>query len=198
VTSERTSTVSVGHPSDADMVRQRRAPAATGEVLNRGGAFAVCLGRSFARKVDEVWCWLAEPARIRVWLGEPDAAQGRMLLAGASVQASQLSYRIERIEPCERVTLSLRDDDLFGEGVSWRIDVVLTGTSTGSHLMLEQAVSDRVPAPSVAAACEFYLDRLVQVCHGEPLTDLDYDDYVLSQGAAYRRMFPLPRTHGRA
>ena len=175
------------------MVRQRRAPAPTGEVLDRGGAFAVCLGRSFAVTVDELWRWLTEPARMRIWLGELDAERRRFRLAGGSEQAPQLSYTVERIEPLEHVGLSLRDDDVLGDGASWRVDVALTGTPHGSHLVLEQTITDRVPAPSVAAACELYLDRLVRVVHGQPLTDLDHDDYFLSQGAAYRRMFPLPR-----
>lgn len=194
VRSHRSSIAAVGEqPSNAEMVRQRHAPAPTGEVLDRGGSFAVCLGRSFTVASDEVWRWLSEPDRMRIWLGEADVEKGLFRLAGASVQAPLLSYSIERLEPPQRVTLSLGDHDFLGEGTSWRVDITVTGTPQGSHLMLEQSITDRVPAPSVAAACEFYLDRLVRVCHGQPLTDLDHDDYFLSQGAAYRRMFPLPR-----
>lgn len=178
------------------MVRQRRAPAPTGEVLDRGGDFAVCLGRSFTVAVDEVWRWLSEPARTRAWLGELVPDQRAIRLAGATAAARHLAYRIDALDPCRRVTLSLRNDGVLSAGTSWRIDLVLTGTSAGSHLMLEQTISDRGAAPLVAAACEFYLDRLVQVCHGRPLTDLEHDDYVESQGAAYRRLFPLPRAEG--
>jgi uncharacterized protein YndB with AHSA1/START domain len=182
--------------SDAEMVRQRRAPAPTGEVLDRGGAFAVCLGRSFAVAVDEVWRWLSEPARMHAWLGELVPDQQAIRLTGAGTAARHLDYHVEALDPCRRVTLSLRNDGILSVGTSWRIDLVLTGTSGGCHLMLEQTISDRVAAPSVATACEFYLDRLVQVCHGRPLTDLEHEDYVESQGPAYRRLFPLPRSEG--
>ena len=174
------------------MVRQRRGPAPTGEVLNRGGAFAVCLGRSFRVGPDVVWQWLTDPERMRVWLGESDGDRHLFRLAGGTVDAPQLCYEIESLEPQERIALSLRDRT-SSAGAVWRIDIGLTGTPSGSHLMLEQSISDRVAAPSVAAACEFFLDRLVRVCHGEPFTDLDHDDYFLSQGPTYRRMFPLPQ-----
>lgn len=180
------------------MVRQRRAPAPTGEVLDRGGSFAVCLGRSFTAEVDEVWCWLTEPARLRSWLGELDDEQRRLRLGGGGERGPQLSITVEVLEPCAHLTLSARDDARLGAEASWRVDVTLSATPHGSHLMLEQAITDRVPAPSVAAACELYLDRLVRVCHGQALPGLDHDDYVLAQGPAYRRMFPLPRLEGDA
>jgi uncharacterized protein YndB with AHSA1/START domain len=194
VSSDQSSATQVGQrASNAEMVRQRRAPAPTGEVMDRGGAFAVCLGRSFSVTPETVWAWLTEPARTRIWLGEADATQRCFRLAGSAADAPRLSYEVECLEPPTRLVLSLRDDSLGGQGESWRIEIALTGTPQGSHVMLEQTVGDRVAAPSVAAACEFYLDRLVRVCHGRPLTDLDHDDYFLSQGATYRRMFPSPR-----
>jgi uncharacterized protein YndB with AHSA1/START domain len=185
----------VEHVSNAEMVRQRRGPAPTGEVLDRGGAFAVCLGRSLAAPPEVVWEWLTDPDKMRIWLGE--SARGRPLfrLAGATPDAPQLAYDVEAVEPPHHVTVSLRDGSREAAH-SWRIDIVLTPTPAGTHLMLEQTISDRVPAPSVAAGCEFYLDRLVRVCQGQPFTDLDHDDYFLSQGPAYRRMFPLPRRQG--
>ena len=185
--------------SNAEMVRQRRGPAPTGEVLDRGGAFAVCLGRSFAVPPAVVWDWLTDPERRRIWLGESsDDGRPTFRLAGATMAAPRLTYDVERVVTHEHLTVALRDDDPQGHGEGWRVDIALTATPDGSHLMLEQSIIDRVPAPSVAAACEFYLDRLVRVCHGQHFTDLDPDDYFLSQGAAYRRMFPLPRTeHGR-
>ena len=183
-------------PSNAEMVRQRRGPAPTGEVLDRGGAFAVCLGRSFRVSPEVVWGWLTDPERMRIWLGASDADRHLFRLAGNTIDAPQLSYEIERLEPRERIALSLRDQS-SATGAAWRIEVTLTATADGTHLLLEQSITERVAAPSVAAACEFYLDRLVRVCHGEPFTDLDHDDYFLSQGPAYRRMFPLPRPDGR-
>ena len=174
------------------MVRQRRGPAPTGEVLDRGGAFAVCLGRSFRVGPDVVWRWLTDPSSMRIWLGEADTGRRLFRLAGGTVDAPQLCYEVERLDPPERVAISLRDRG-SETGAVWRIEIAVTGTADGSHLMLEQSISDRVAAPSVAAACEFFLDRLVRVCHGEPFTDLDHDDYFLSQGPTYRRMFPLPR-----
>lgn len=194
-------------PTNAEIVLQRRGPAPTGEVLDRGGSFAVCLGRSFRAAPEVVWEWLTSADRRRVWLGESDAEQQMFRLAGGTMDAPQLAYEIERVERPERLTLSLRDATAAVEGGSsptpapraaWRVDLTLTRTNAGCHLMLEQAITDRVAAPSVAAACEFYLDRLVRACHGEPFTDLDSDDYFLSQGPAYRRMFPLPRTEQRA
>ena len=191
VSSEQSGARVAQHRSNAEMVRQRRAPAPTGEVLNRGGAFAVCLGRSFRVGPDVVWEWLTDPARMRIWLGETDPEQHLFRLAGGTVDAPQLCYEIEALERPERIALSLRDQT-SSPGSVWRLDIRLTATPGGTHLMLEQSISDRVAAPSVAAACEFFLDRLVRVCHGEPFTDLDHDDYFLSQGPTYRRMFPLP------
>ncbi len=199
---------------DIEVARQRRGPAATGEVLNRGGDFAVCLGRSFTVGPETVWAWLTEADRMRIWLGETRPSDGKdgphlFHLAGDAGDAPLLHYDVERVEPISRVTVSMREslaapgDEADSErraapvvvatGHAWRLDLRLTATEIGTHLLLEQTISDRVPAPSVAAACEFYLDRLVRACHGRALTDLDYDDYFLSQGAAYRRMFPLPR-----
>lgn len=177
------------------MVRQRHGPAPTGEVLDRDGSFAVCLGRSVTAPPAEVWSWLTELDRVRIWLGEPTGEQ-TFRLAGMTMDAPPLSYLVERRERQERLTVAMRDDSPRGAGAQWRLDVTLTETETGTHLMLEQTITDRVPAPSVAAACEFYLDRLVRACHGQPFTDLDPDDYFLSQGETYRRMFPLPREHG--
>jgi uncharacterized protein YndB with AHSA1/START domain len=174
------------------MVRQRHGPAPTGEVLDRDGCFAVCLGRTFTVPAAEVWSWLTERDRVRIWLGEPTDDQ-TFRLAGAATDAPPLRYLVERREHQERLTVAMREDGARGARTQWRLDVTLTGTETGAHLTLEQTITDRVPAPSVAAACEFYLDRLVRACHGQPFTDLDPDDYFLSQGETYRRMFPLPR-----
>ena len=192
----------VTRTSDVEVARQRRGPAATGEVLNRGGAFAVCLGRSFTVPPDVVWEWLTDPDRMRIWLGESDEpgadeepGQRSFHLAGDAADAPRLDYAVERFEPITRITLSLRESPSADatDGRSWRLDLALTPTETGCHLMLEQTITDRVPAPSVAAGCEFYLDRLVRACHGRHFSDLDYDDYFLAQAPAYRRMFPLPR-----
>ena len=191
--------------SDVEVARQRRGPAATGEVLNRGGAFAVCLGRSFTVPAEVVWEWLTEPDRMRIWLGEsdpprPEERSGHRMfhLAGDTSDAPRLDYAVERIEPITRITLSLRESEAgpADHESAWRLDLSLTPTETGCHLMLEQTITDRVPAPSVAAGCEFYLDRLVRACHGRHFSDLDYDDYFLAQAPTYRRMFPLPRGEG--
>lgn len=175
------------------MVRQRRGPAPTGEVLDKGDACAVCLGRSFAVPPPVVWAWLTDLQRLRIWLGE-SSGRSAFRLAGATGDAPPLTCEVERLEPGQRLTVAIRDDCSRVAGAAWQLDLTLTATEGGTHLMLEQIITDRVPAPSVAAACEFYLDRLVRVCHGQPFTDLDPDDYFLSQGATYRRMFPLPRS----
>ena len=47
-------------------------------------------------------------------------------------------------------------------------------------------------APSVAAWCEFYLDRLVAVLEGRDPDDLDFDEYFVTQAPHYRRLFPVP------
>jgi uncharacterized protein YndB with AHSA1/START domain len=197
VSSDKPSGVRTGQREfNAGVVRQRRGPAPTGEVLDRGGAFAVCLGRSFTVSQHVVWDWLTDPAKLRIWLGEADPGSGSLFhLAGTLQDAPQLGFEVERLQPPDRLTVSLRDPGRPGrDAASWRLDICLTSTPTGSHLMLEQTISDRVPAPSVAAGCEFYLDRLVRVCHGQPFSELDHDDYFLAQGPAYRRMFPLPRS----
>jgi uncharacterized protein YndB with AHSA1/START domain len=175
---------------------QRTGPPPTGEVLDRGGDFAVCLGRSFTVAPDEVWAWLTDPDRLRIWLGEAvagesSAAERDVLFrpAGATYDGPALAGRVVLNEPAERLRVAIRE----GRGAAWRIDVRLAPTALGTHLVLEQTIADRVSAPTVAAACEFYLDRLVRVCHGQSFGELDHDDYFLAQGPAYRRMFPLPR-----
>src|SRR5688500_8418272 len=139
-------------PSNAEMVRQRRGPAPTGEVLDRGGAFAVCLGRSFRVRPDVVWQWLTDPDRMRIWLGEADSGRHLFRLAGGTVDAPQLCYEVERLEPPERVAVSLRDRG-SETGAVWRLEIAVTGTADGSQLMLEPRISDRAPAPAAGAAC---------------------------------------------
>lgn len=185
--------------SGVEVARQRRGPEPTGEVLNRGGAFAVCLGRSFAVDHEVVWSWLTEPDKLRVWLGRRAATDssgpGRPLfrLAGDSVDAPLFDYVVEEMEAPRQLTVSLRESGPHARAErAWRLQLVLSAVGDGSHLMLEQTITDRVPAPSVAAACEYYLDRLVRAAHGRAFSDLDFDDYFLAQGPAYRRMFPLP------
>ncbi len=167
----------------------------------------MCLGRSFTVGPEIVWAWLTEPDKMRIWLGaaqpsndgEP-VAHNLFHLAGDALDAPLLDYAVERALPLSRLTVSLSEGETAAgtsNGTSWRLDLRLTPTDLGCHLMVEQTISDRVPAPSVAATCEYYLDRLVRVCHGRPFSDLDYDDYFLAQGEAYRRMFPLPRTEPR-
>ncbi len=190
----------VRRESRAGVVRQRRGPAATGEVLNRRGDFAVCLGRSFSVPPVVVWAWLTDPDKLRIWLGHVTPMShgpGHFHLAGTMKDAPEFGYAVEQVVPQEQLTVRLFDSEPRATSRGWRFDVKLTATAPGSHLMLEQSIADRVMAPSVAAGCEFYLDRLVRVCHGQPFGDLDHDDYFLSQGPAYRRMFPLPRSDER-
>ena len=60
-----------------------------------------------------------------------------------------------------------------------------------TEIRAAQSIANIPLAPSVAAWCEYDLDRLVAGLEGRDPDDLDLDEYFVTQVGHYRRLFPV-------
>ena len=67
----------------------------------------------------------------------------------------------------------------------------LLDAGSDTTIRVSQAMANLALAPSVAAWCEFYLDRMVASFEGRDPDDLDFDEYFVTQAGHYRQMFPV-------
>lgn len=104
------------------------------------------------------------------------------------------TYRIERVLPGREVLVSTSNP---GEPEEWRLQVRLVDHGSGTEVRVAQSMPNLALAPSVAAGCEYYLDRMVADLSGGDPDDLDLDEYFVTQVEHYRRMFPVQRRPSR-
>ena len=186
----RAGVVLVGH-------QRTPAPAASGRRESRDGIEWVVYTRRVRVPREEVWASLTDPARLARWVGtfHGDPATGLVDLvfdAEAADGADLLpqTYRIDRVVPGHEVRVSTSNP---GDPETWRLRVRLLDHGTGTEVRVAQSMPNQALAPSVAAGCEFYLDRMVAALEGRDPEDLDFDEYFVTQSAHYRQMFPVQR-----
>jgi hypothetical protein len=98
------------------------------------------------------------------------------------------TYLLERVVPGREVVVTTSNP---GEPEEWRLKIRLLDAGTGSIVHVAQAMANLALAPSVAAWCEYYLDRMVASTEGRDPGDLDSDEYFITQAGHYRQMFPV-------
>ncbi|GAA4432314.1 hypothetical protein GCM10023169_37950 [Georgenia halophila] len=62
-------------------------------------------------------------------------------------------------------------------GDSWSFAITLAEDGDGTHLEFVQELTDPEVLPSVGPGWEYYLDRLAANLGGEPIEDVQFDDY---------------------
>ncbi len=188
-TEPRAGVLLVGH-------QRAPAPAASGRRESRDGVEWVLCTRRLAVPREEVWSSLTDPARLAQWVGtfrgDPVGGVVEVLFDAEGEDLLPQAYRIERVVPGREIVVSTSNP---GEPEQWRLQLRLLdlGGTTGTCTEVRAAHSmANIPlAPSVAAWCEYYLDRLVAVLEGRDPDDLDFDEYFVTQAPHYRRLFPV-------
>ncbi len=177
------------------------APSASGRRESRDGVEWVVYTRRLSVPREEVWASLTDPARLAHWVGtfrgDPTAGVVEMFFTAEAADGEVLlpqTYRIERVVPGREVLVSTSSP---GEPEEWRLLVRLVDHGAGTEVRVAQAMPNLALAPSVAAGCEFYLDRMVAAMEGRDPDDLDFDEYFVTQAGHYRRMFPVQRRAAR-
>lgn len=183
-------------------VRQRRraprpVPTVTGRLeRHHDGTPVVTYRRVLDRTPDEVWSWLSDRGRLSSWLGDwREGERGERLfrLSADDAEAPEFAVSVELLGAPHHVGVAMYDAD---GGTQWQVEVhllPLVGERPRTELVAQQVITDPVMAPSVGSSCEFFLDRLVLMVHGESTAGLDFDEYFLAQAPDYRQMFPLQR-----
>src|SRR4051794_22885388 len=137
------------------------APAASGRRESRDGVEWVSCTRRLPVTREEVWSSLTDPALLGPWVG---------------------TYHVERLVAGRELVVST---DNPGEPEEWRLQVRLLdlGGTTGdlTEIRAAQSMASIPLAPSVAAWCEYHLDRLVAVLEGRDPDELDPDEYFVAQ-----------------
>jgi uncharacterized protein YndB with AHSA1/START domain len=172
-------------------------PAATGRRERRGGHDWVVYSRTLRAPVDDVWDALTDRERVGVWVGspresvvgDPDGFSFRF----EAVTTPALHFRVDDLVERRRIALSMQDAGDSGGAGAWRLVIEVAAHEDGTTVRLAQAVVNPALAPSVAAGCEFYLDRLRTHLEGGDVRDLDYDEYFVGQASHYRMLFPVQR-----
>ena len=167
-------------------------PAASGRRESRDGVEWVVHSRRLNVPREEVWSSLTDPAHLATWVGtvrsEPDSGVAEVYFSVEGEDLLPQTYLIERLEPGREVLVTTSNP---GEPEEWRLQVQLLETGADTTIHVSQAMANLALAPSVAAWCEFYLDRLVATFEGRDPDDLDYDEYFVKQADHYRQLFPV-------
>jgi uncharacterized protein YndB with AHSA1/START domain len=173
------------------------APPATGRRELRDGRDWVSYSRLLEASASRVWRALTEPDEVATWLaprrpsgGPAGGEAGAFSFAVEDEHVAAPSFRFRRVETGRLLALSMRDPVT---GDAWQVEIELTTRAGGTRLLLSHDVVNAALAPSVAAACELYLDRLVAHLGEGDTGSLDYDEYFVGQVGHYRRMFPVQR-----
>lgn len=169
-------------------------PAATGRREHRDGRDWVVYDRRLRATVAQVWDALVDREEVAQWVGSPrrnapdDPDHFCFTLEAEGVPSPD--FRLDELEPARRIAISMGDS---GNYDAWRLVIELGTEDDGTTIVLTQSVANPALAPSVAAGCEFYLDRLRAHLEGADVHELEYDEYFVGQAAHYRKLFPVQR-----
>jgi len=176
--------------------RRFPAPAASGRRESRDGVEWVLYSRRLTVSRDELWSSLTDPARLATWLGtfrgDPRSGVVEVFFTAEGDDLLPQTYLVERVVPGREVVVTTSNP---GDPDEWRLKIHLLDAGSDSVLRVAQAIANLALAPSVAAWCEFYLDRMVAGIEGRDPGDLDFDEYFVTQAGHYRQMFPV-QSHG--
>jgi len=143
---------------------------------------------------ERVWRALTSPDEQSAWIGaRRAAASGRedaFFFTLEDEGRRSPEFRLDAAREGRSLEFAMRDSERYEP---WRLRLELVPDGEGTLLRLTQGVANRALAPSVAAACEFYLDRLAAHLGGADPGVLEYDEYFVGQADHYRRMFPVQR-----
>jgi uncharacterized protein YndB with AHSA1/START domain len=146
---------------------------------------------------EEVWSSLTDPARLARWIGtfrgDPGSGLVDVYFTAEGEDLLPQTYRIERVVPGHELVVTTSNP---GEREEWRLRVRLLDADGGTLVRVAQAMANLALAPSVAAGCEFYLDRMIATFEGRDPDDLDFDEYFVAQSGHYRQMFPVQVRRG--
>jgi uncharacterized protein YndB with AHSA1/START domain len=168
----------------------RLVPEPTGRRELRDGVDWVVYPRRLRARPEVVWRALTDPRLLGRWLGTAQrSADGGFRFTFAGGDMLPIDYRLDHVDPGRSFGVTVRDE---GAPLPWRVEVDLVLDGCGGTLMtVAQTITNAAVAPSMAAGCEFYLDRLQAYLERGAPVSAGYDDYFLDHAAHYRRMFPL-------
>lgn len=168
-------------------------PAATGRREVREGVDWIVCERLLSSAPTRVWQLLTDPAVAASWLGTWSRSEGGVGYDFVALgdEMEPVSYLLSEVRAPRLLEVVMQDPRASGD---WRLRLELTEhESGGTRLAVAQTVAKPSLAPSVGAACDYYLDRLVAVESGTVAGQPDFDDYFVSQAEHYRRLFPVQR-----
>jgi uncharacterized protein YndB with AHSA1/START domain len=170
------------------------APVATGTRRTRDGMDWIVLTRRVGAAPRAVWEALTDPDAVARWAGtarrRPGPGRGVFDFEFVGEVLLPVAVRIEKVCHGQSITVSVAQTPAVGGRLVF--EVVLRPGEDGTTVMeVAQSVPSAVFAPSVAAGCEFFVDRLVGLLEGRDATDVGYDEYFVAQADAYRALFPL-------
>jgi len=166
----------------------------TGRRETRDGTPVLVLERTFRAGLDDVWAAVADPERMKRWIGtwDGDPAEGhiefRMTAEGDDIAAE--TYDIDRCEPPHGFAVRSREGQPFSEDgsgdlIHWVMAVDLAETPEGTRLTFTQQVEHVDVAASVGPGWEHYLGRLEAALSGGDPDDVEWSAY--EGGSAYYR-----------
>ena len=161
----------------------------TGRIEQHDGGHVLVQTREFRAPVEDVWAAVTEPERLARWIGTwtGDPAAGsvafRMLFEGEGHEAETMEIRV--CEPPHRLHLTSR----AGEE-TWLLELELSHADGVTTLTFRQPGVTREQAAGVGPGWDYYLDRLVDVEHGEDPARRDFErDYYPATSEHYTSQF---------
>jgi uncharacterized protein YndB with AHSA1/START domain len=171
------------------------APGATGTRTTRDGMEWVLLTRRVQASTRAVWVALTDPDAVARWAGtasrRPGPGRGVFDFTFTGDVLLPVAVRVEHVDPGRAIAVSVAQAPAAGGRLI--LEIELSADPGGATVLrAAQSVPSRVFAPSVAAGCEFFVDRLVALLEGRDVSAVGYDEYFVAQADHYRAIFPLP------
>ncbi len=190
-------------------------PEATGRRVVRSGQEWLVHTRHAVADRTVVWAALTRRDQLARWVGTwrplPDSAvEFQMTFEGGDPMP--VVYRVDACSVGRSFSASLlRPETAEPADVAVELTPAGVGVRAGTLITMAHSVRNRALAPHLAAGCEYYLDRFVELVEGvdrrgpagpaypacpagsgDPATP-DFDEYFVAHAGHYRRLFPLQR-----
>jgi uncharacterized protein YndB with AHSA1/START domain len=136
------------------------------------------LNREYPDPIDDVWSALTESDRLGRWIGtytgrgRPGGTVEFVMTgeadAGGEV-ADPVTVTVHECEAPRRLVVDIPESESATR--SWRLELVLTPSGTGTALVFTQDLLDGMGRADIEAGWNWYLDRLEASLHAAPMPD---------------------------